>query len=339
MPKSMSKLPLKVVVTGAAGQIGYSLLPLLAGGKVFGPDQPICLAMLEIPRALEALNGVAMELADCAFPTLAETIATAKPEEAFAEADVAVLVGGFPRLAGMERKDLINKNTAIFKNMGENLEKYAKPSCKVLVVANPANTNCLVALSCCKRIPAKNFSCLTRLDHNRALAEIASKCKVPVNEVKNVVIWGNHSRTQYPDVDHGYVMKNGQKVTIREAVGESSYLDGEYIGKIQQRGAEIIKARKFSSALSAANAICDHLRTWLVTGTKAGEIVSMGVFSTGEHYGIQKGLIVSLPVTCTDGQYSVVDNLNVSDFAKEKILASVTELLQEAETMKAILNA
>jgi len=282
---------------------------------------------------------VVMELADCAFPTLAETIATADPAEAFANADVAVLVGGFPRLAGMERKDLIHKNTAIFKSMGENLENHAKETCKVLVVANPANTNCLVASSCCKRIPAKNFSCLTRLDHNRALAEIASKCQVAVSDVKNIVIWGNHSRTQYPDVDHGYVLKDGAKVGIREAVGDSAYLDGEFIGRIQQRGAEIIKARKFSSALSAANAVCDHLRTWLVTGTKPGEIVSMGVMSSGEHYDIAKGLMVSFPVTCAGGEYSIVDNLTVSEFGKGKIAASVAELLQESETAKSILNA
>lgn len=336
---TFDKPPLKVVVTGAAGQIGYALLPKLANGEVFGHDQPVVLSLLEIPRAVDALKGVVMELEDCAFPVLVGMIATTEPAVAFDGADVAVLVGGFPRLAGMERKDLIAKNSTIFKSMGEALSKYAKSTCKTLVVANPANTNCAIALACCKgKIPAKNFTCMTRLDHNRALAQIAKKCNVPVKCVQNVVIWGNHSSTQFPDVSNGFILKdNGEKVDIETAVNDTKFLREDFIQTVQQRGAAIIKARKMSSALSAANAACDHLRTWLVTGTKQGEIVSMGVVSRG-HYSLKENIVFSLPVTCANGEYTVCDSFEINDFAREKLDKTEAELVEELASANAFLE-
>jgi malate dehydrogenase len=293
--------------------------------------------MLEIPPALPALEGVKMEIQDCAFSTLVGLIPTADPAEAFADCDVAVLVGGFPRRQGMLRKDLIQINTKIFKSMGEAIEKYAKSTCKVLVVANPANSNCRVALKSCPKLPIENFTCLTRLDHNRALAQISLEANVSVDKVKNVIIWGNHSKTQYPDVSNGSITQSdGTVVPIEAAVNDSSYLQSEFISTVQQRGAAIIAARKFSSALSAANAICDHLRTWLVTGTKENEIVSMGVYSKGD-YDVAKGIIFSFPVTCKNGSYEIVQGLTIDDFAREKLKVTEDELLQEAKDAEEIL--
>eukprot|EP00943_MAST-04B_sp_MAST-4B-sp1_P002170 g2170.t1 len=329
--------PIKVVVTGAAGQIGYSLLPRIASGEVFGMNQPIILCMLEIPQALPALDGVRMELEDCAFSTLHGIIPTADPAVAFKDCDVAVLVGGFPRKKGMLRKDLIQKNTGIFKSMGEALNN-AKSTCKVLVVANPANSNCRVALKSCKKIPAKNFTCLTRLDQNRAYSQIANKVGVPVRDVNNIIIWGNHSKSQYPDVDKAYVMKNGGKRSVIDAVNDMDYLHGDFISTVQQRGAAVIDARGASSALSAANAALDHLRTWLVTGTKPGQFVSMGIYSQG-HYGIAKDIVFSFPLTCANGEYKVVEGMEISHFAREKLNATQAELLQEASDADEILGA
>jgi malate dehydrogenase len=326
--------PIKVVVTGAAGQIGYSLLPRIASGEVFGMNQPIILCMLEIPPALPALEGVKMEIEDCAFSTLAGLIPTADPAVAFQDCDVAVLVGGFPRRQGMLRKDLIQINTKIFKGMGEAMEKYAKPTCKVLVVANPANSNCRVALKSCPKLPVENFTCLTRLDHNRALAQIALKANVSVDSVQNVIIWGNHSKTQFPDISNGTI--NGE--SIANVVKDTAYLQNEFISTVQQRGAAIIAARKFSSALSAANAICDHLKTWLVTGTKPNEIVSMGVYSKGD-YDVAKDIIFSFPVKCNgNGTYDIVQGLSIDDHGREKLKVTENELLQEAKDAEEILN-
>ena len=338
--KTSDSKPIKVVVTGAAGQIGYSLLPRIASGEVFGSTQPIALYMLEIPPALPALAGVEMEIQDCAFRTLAELVSTSDPAVAFKDCDVAILVGGFPRKEGMLRKDLIQINTKIFKGMGEGLEKYAKKTCKVLVVANPANSNCRVTLKSCPKIPVENFTCLTRLDHNRALAQIAIKCKVSVGDVQNVVIWGNHSKTQFPDVSNCQVRgDNGNLVPAADIIGDSDYLQNDFVSTVQNRGAAIIAARKFSSALSAANAICDHLRTWLVTGTKDGEIVSMGIYSKGD-YGIAKDVVFSFPVTCsTNGEYTVVQGLKLDENAKERLKITEDELLQEAKEAEEILSA
>lgn len=332
--------PIKVVVTGAAGQIGYSLLPRLASGEVFGSQQAISLYMLEIPPALPALAGVEMEIQDCAFQTLAELVSTSDPAVAFKECDVAILVGGFPRKEGMLRKDLIQINTKIFKNMGEALQKHAKSTCKVLVVANPANSNCRVALKSCPKIPVENFTCLTRLDHNRALAQIAMKCKVSVGDVKNVVIWGNHSKTQFPDVSNCQVQDDrGNLVLATDIIHDDYYLQNDFVSTVQSRGAAIIAARKFSSALSAANAICDHLRTWLVTGTKDGEIVSMGIYSKGD-YDVAKDIIFSFPVSCSsNGEYTVVQGLKIDENAKGRLKVTENELLQEAQDADEILAA
>ena len=332
----MSKAPIKVVVSGAAGNIGYAIVPRLLNGEVFGMDQPIILCMLEIPPVLPTLNGVVMELKDCAFACNAGLIASADPNEAMQDADVVVLIGGFPRKQGMLRKDLIQKNTGIFKSMGEALNN-AKSTCKVLVVANPANSNCRVALKSCTKIPAKNFTCLTRLDQNRAYSQIADKVGVPVKDVHNIIIWGNHSKSQYPDIAKAYVMKDGKKHSVADAVGDMGYLHGDFISTVQQRGAAVIEARGASSALSAANAALDHLRTWLVTGTAPGQFVSMGIYSQG-HYGIAKDIVFSFPLTCANGEYKVVEGMEITDFARGKLNATQEELLQEASDADEILS-
>ena len=323
--------PLVVVVSGAAGQIGYSLLPLLANGRTFGPDRAVELRLLEIAPALKALEGVRMELQDGAYPLLASITCTADPTVAMKEADVVVLVGGFPRRKGMLRKDLIAKNTGIFKTMGTAIEAAAKATCKVLVVANPANTNCLVALQQCRRVPAKNFSALTRLDCNRARAQVASKVGRGVAGVRNVIIWGNHSATQYPDVetDGKFVESGGEDVALRDVVGDDEWLRGDFIAKVQQRGKAVIEARGLSSAMSAANAVSDHLRTWLYEGTRPGEHVPMAVYNSAGHYGVAPGTVFSFPCVCENGDYRVKDGFHLSDFAKEKLKITEAELLEE----------
>uniref|UniRef100_A0A4W5QPI7 Malate dehydrogenase n=1 Tax=Hucho hucho TaxID=62062 RepID=A0A4W5QPI7_9TELE len=254
--------PIRVLVTGAAGQIAYSLLYSIAKGDVFGKDQPIILVLLDIPPMLPVLDGVVMELQDCALPLLREVIPTDKVEVGFKDLDAAILVGSMPRKEGMERKDLLKANVAIFKTQGAALEKYAKKTVRVLVVGNPANTNCLIASKSAPSIPKENFSCLTRLDHNRARSQVAMRCGVPADAVKNVIIWGNHSSTQYPDVHHAMVNVRGKEVEAYDAVKDDSWLKGDFISTVQLRGAAVIKARKLSSAMSAAKAICDHMRDW-----------------------------------------------------------------------------
>ncbi|XP_069090326.1 malate dehydrogenase, cytoplasmic [Pleurodeles waltl] len=323
--------PIRVLVTGAAGQIAYSLLPPIAKGVVFGNDQPIVLILLDITPMMTALEGVVMELEDSAFPLLTAVIATDKEEVAFKDLDVAVLVGSMPRREGMERKDLLKANVKIFKSQGAALDKYSKKSVKVLVVGNPANTNCLTAAKSAPSIPKDNFSCLTRLDHNRAKAQISLRLKLQCDDVKNVIIWGNHSSTQYPDVTHAKVKVQGKEVGVYEAIKDDAYLKGDFISTVQQRGATVIKARKLSSAMSAAKAICDHLQDiWF--GTKEGEFVSMGVISDGNSYGIPEDLIYSFPVTIKNKSWSFVEGLPINDFSREKMDLTAKELVEEKET-------
>eukprot|EP01027_Heterolobosea_sp_BB2_P009416 GEZU01013883.1.p2 GENE.GEZU01013883.1~~GEZU01013883.1.p2 ORF type:complete len:333 (+),score=144.89 GEZU01013883.1:258-1256(+) len=329
----MSKSPLRVVVTGAAGQIGYSLLPLIANGDMFGKDQPVILHLLEIQPALKALNGVVMELEDGAYPLLAGVVPTIDYEVAFKDVDFAILVGAFPRKQGMERKDLMGMNAKIFKGQGEAIEKYASRNVKVLVVGNPANTNCLIASHFAPSIPRENFSALTRLDHNRAVAQVAKRVGAPVSSVKNVIIWGNHSSTQYPDVNHATV--NG--IPVRQAVNDDQYLNTEFITTVQKRGAAILDARGFSSAASAAKAITDHVRDWFL-GTKEGEWVSMAVPSDGS-YGIKQGVIYSYPVTIKDGKYTIVQGLKIDDFSRKMMDNTAQELFEEREMALATVTA
>ncbi|KAK8623797.1 hypothetical protein V6N13_065160 [Hibiscus sabdariffa] len=321
----MAKEPVRVLVTGAAGQIGYALVPMIARGIMLGADQPVILHMLDIPPAAEALNGVKMELVDAAFPLLKGVVATTDVVEACTGVNVAVMVGGFPRKEGMERKDVMSKNVSIYKSQASALEQHAAPNCKVLVVANPANTNALILKEFAPSIPAKNITCLTRLDHNRALGQISERLNVQVSDVKNVIIWGNHSSTQYPDVNHATV---GDK-PVRELVKDDEWLNGEFITTVQQRGAAIIKARKLSSALSAASAACDHIRDW-VLGTPEGTWVSMGVYSDGS-YDAPAGVIYSFPVTCKNGEWTIVQGLAIDEFSRKKLELTGAELTEEKE--------
>lgn len=319
----------RILITGAGGQIGYSLVSLVAKGDFLGPHQPVILHLLEIPNALEALNGVVMELYDCAYPLLEGVVATADPEVAFADVDYCLFVGAFPRLQGMERKDLIEKNIGIFSSQGKVLDRLAKKDCKSVVVGNPANTNCLILMENAPSISKKNFSALTRLDHNRAVSQIAVRANVNPDDVHGVAIWGNHSKTQYPDVNNATIINT----PVREVVNDDVWLDGEFIETIQNRGAVIIAARKASSALSAAKAIIDHMRDW-VFGT--GErIVSMGVHtekqSTGDYfYDLNERLVFSFPVRCANGEYHVVEGLNIES-SQSFITKTLTELLEERE--------
>ena len=319
--------PVKVAVTGAAGQIGYSLLFRIASGAMLGPDTPVELRLLEITPALDALRGVAMELEDCAFPLLDGIVQTDDPNVAFEGANVALLVGSRPRSKGMERKDLLEANGAIFTVQGKALGDNAADDIKVLVVGNPANTNCLIAMNNASGIPAERFTAMTRLDHNRAMAQLAAKTGTTVNDIRRMTIWGNHSATQYPDLFHAEV---GGTVAA-EAVGDQAWLEGEFIPTVQQRGAAIIEARGLSSAASAANAAIDHVHDW-VLGTPEGDWVSMAVCSDGS-YGVPEGLISSFPVTCSGGEWSIVPDLDIDDFSRGRIDASVAELGEERDTV------
>ncbi|KAI8025317.1 hypothetical protein LOK49_LG02G00739 [Camellia lanceoleosa] len=323
----MAKDPVRVLVTGAAGQIGYALVPMIARGAMLGPDQPVILHMLDIQPAAQALKGVKMELVDAAFPLLRGIVATTDVVEACKGVNIAIMVGGFPRNEGMERKDVMSKNVSIYKAQASALEKHAAPNCKVLVVANPANTNALILKEFAPSIPEKNITCLTRLDHNRALGQISERIHVHVGDVKNVIIWGNHSSTQYPDVNHATVSTGTTHKPVRELVGDDNWLKTEFITTVQQRGAAIIQARKLSSALSAASSACDHIRDW-VLGTPKGTWVSMGVYSDGS-YGIQPGLIYSFPVTCEKGDWSIVQGLKIDEFSRGKMDATAKELMEE----------
>ncbi|MFH4973866.1 hypothetical protein AB6A40_000575 [Gnathostoma spinigerum] len=327
--------PIKVLVTGAAGQIGYSLVLQIARGDVFGKDKPLILVLLDIPPMMTVLEGVHFELQDCAFPNLKEIIPVTDEKTAFTDIDYAFLVGAMPRKKGMERKDLLAANVKIFKSQGEALAKYAKPTTKVLVVGNPANTNAFIAAKyAAPKVPAKNFSAMTRLDHNRALSQIAIKCGVGPGDVKNVIIWGNHSNTQVPDAKHAKVRKDGKEVDAYIAVNDEAWIKGDFMTTVQKRGAVIIEKRKLSSAMSAAKAACDHIHNWYV-GTAEGEWVSMAVSSDGS-YGVPEGLIFSFPVTIQNGEWKIVQGLEVDAFIKEKIVVTQKELESERdEALKA----
>lgn len=323
----MAKNAVRVLVTGAAGQIGYALVPMIARGGMLGPDQPVILHMLDIPPAVESLNGVKMELIDAAFPLLKGVIATTDVVEACKDVNIAIMVGGFPRKEGMERKDVMSKNVSIYKSQASALEHHAAKDVKVLVVANPANTNALILKEFAPSIPAKNITCLTRLDHNRALGQIAERLGVQVCDVKNVIIWGNHSSTQYPDVHHAVVTTKDGEQPVQKLISDDFWLHGEFITTVQQRGAAIIKARKLSSALSAASSACDHIRDW-VLGTPKGTWVSMGVYSDGS-YNVPPGLIYSYPVICENGEWCIVQGLPINEFSREKLHATAKELVEE----------
>ncbi|KAM9584954.1 malate dehydrogenase, cytoplasmic [Trichechus inunguis] len=322
--------PIRVLVTGAAGQIAYSLLYSIGNGSIFGKDQPLILLLLDITPMMGVLEGVVMELQDCALPLLKDIIATDKEEIAFKDLDVAILVGSMPRREGMERKDLLKANVKIFKSQGAALDKYAKKSVKVIVVGNPANTNCLTAIKSAPSIPKENFSCLTRLDHNRAIGQIVLKLGVTAKDVRNVIIWGNHSSTQYPDFSHAKVKFQGKEVGVYEALKDDSWLKGEFITTVQQRGAAVIKARKLSSAMSAAKAIGDHVRDiWF--GTPEGEFVSMGVISDGNPYGVPDDLLYSFPVVIKNKTWKIAEGLTINDFSREKMDLTAKELTEEKE--------
>jgi malate dehydrogenase len=315
-------------VTGAAGQIGYQLLFRIASGQLLGPDTPVYLSMLEITDALKAAEGTAMELVDCAFPLLTGIDISDDPNEAFDRVNVALLVGAKPRSKGMERSDLLEANGGIFKPQGQALNEHAAEDVKVLVVGNPANTNCLIAKSNAPDIPAERFTAMTRLDHNRALGQLASKVQASVGEVTNMTIWGNHSTTQYPDITHAKV--NGRPAP--EVVDDQDWVENDFIPTVQKRGAAIIEARGASSAASAANAAIDHVHDW-VMGTKPDDWVSMSIPSDGS-YGVDEGLISSFPVTCSNGSYQIVQGLEINDFSRSRIETTVNELKEERDAVK-----
>ena len=324
------KKPMRVAVTGAAGQIGYSLLFRIASGEMLGKDQPVILQLLEIPdeKAQKALKGVMMEVDDCAFPLLAGMTAYSDAMTGFKDADIALLVGARPRGPGMERKDLLEANGAIFTVQGKALDTVASRNVKVLVVGNPANTNSLIAQKSAPSLPAKNFTAMMRLDHNRALSQIAAKIGKPVANIRKVTIWGNHSATQYPDLFNAEV--DGQKVW--PMINDQAWLEGTFIPTVQKRGAAIIEARGLSSAASAANAAIEHIRDW-VLGTPAGDWVTMGIPSDGS-YGIPEGVMFGYPVTCANGEYKIVQGLELSEFSKIRAAASHKELLEERDGVK-----
>ncbi len=326
----MSRAPVRVVITGAAGQIGYQLSFRIASGQMLGPDQPVILQLLEISPALEALKGVAMELDDCAFPTLAGVIATDQADVAFKDADYALLVGAKPRGPGMERSDLLLGNAKIFSAQGKVMNTHASRDLKVLVVGNPANTNALIAQQNAPDLNPANFTAMTRLDHNRAMAQLAGNTGKHTTDVKGMIIWGNHSATQYPDISHCKVA--GQAAS---AAANADWLKKEFIPIVQQRGAAIIKARGVSSAASAASAAIDHMRDWTL-GTPAGEWTSMAVPSDGS-YGIAPGVIYSYPVTCKGGKYQIIQGLEISAFSRGLMDATDKELREERAAVEELL--
>ncbi len=323
----MSTSPVRVAVTGAAGQIGYSLLFRIASGEMLGPDQPVVLQMLEITPALGALDGVAMELDDCAFPLLAGTVKTDDPNVAFGDADYALLVGAMPRKAGMERADLLEANGGIFGPQGKAINDNASRDIKVLVVGNPANTNALIALSHAPDVDPRQFHAMTRLDHNRAMSQLGAKVGRPVTSIRKMTIWGNHSTTQYPDLFHCEV--DGQNAAA--LVDDQEWIENEFIPTVAKRGAAIIQARGASSAASAANAAIDHMHDWAL-GTNEGDWVSMSVYSDGS-YDVPPEIVSSFPATCTDGEFSIVRGLDIDEFSRQRIDASAAELIAERDTV------
>jgi len=324
------KSPVRVAVTGAAGQISYSLLFRIAAGEMLGADQPVILQLLEITPALTALQGTVMELEDCAFPLLAGVVQTDDPAVAFRDADYALLVGARPRGPGMERKDLLEANANIFSVQGKAINDHAQRGIKVLVVGNPANTNALIAQRNAPAIDPRQFTAMTRLDHNRTLTQVALKTGATVNDVSRMIIWGNHSATQYPDLHHAQVKGKPALSLVDQA-----WYENELIPVVQQRGAAVIKTRGASSAASAANAAISHMRSWAL-GTPAGDWVSMGVHSDGS-YGIAKGLIYSFPCTCQGGDWKIVKDLDINAFSREKMTLTETELSEERDAVQHLL--
>jgi malate dehydrogenase len=324
----VSDSPVKVAVTGAAGQIGYAILYRIASGQLLGPDTEVHLSLLEIPNAVKAAEGTAMELDDCAFPLLAGVDIYDDPKQAFDGVNVALLVGARPRGKGMERSDLLEANGGIFKPQGEALNSGAASDVKILVVGNPANTNCLIAQSNAADIPRERFSAMMRLDHNRAIAQVAAKLGRKVSEITNMTVWGNHSATQYPDIVHAKV--GGQSAA--EAVGDQQWIESDFIPTVQKRGAAIIEARGASSAASAANAAIDHVHDW-VLGTPEGSWVSMAIASDGS-YGIEEGVFCGHPCRCSGGEYEIVQGLEIDEFSRSRIDATVAELREERDAVK-----
>ncbi|MAD57960.1 MAG: malate dehydrogenase [Porticoccus sp.] len=324
------KEPVRIAVTGAAGQISYSLLFRIASGQMLGTDQPVILQMLEITPALEALRGVAMELDDCAFPQLSGMVCTDDPNIAFKDADYALLVGARPRGPGMERKDLLEANAAIFSVQGKAINQNASSDIKVLVVGNPANTNALIAQRNAPNINPRQFTAMMRLDHNRAKIQIAQKTDKKINDICRMSVWGNHSATQYPDIYHCSISKETATSLIKQ-----EWYEENFIPTVQQRGAAIIKARGASSAASAANAAIDHMRDWAL-GTTTDDWVSMGVYSDGS-YGITEGLIYSFPCVCKDGDWKIVSNLEINEFSRKKMTTTEKELIEERDAVKHLL--
>ena len=325
------KQPMNVAITGAAGQIGYALAFRVASGALLGPDQPVNLHLLEITPALPGLQGVAMELNDCAFPTLNRIVATDDAKVAFKDCHAALLVGARPRGPGMERKDLLLANAQIFSAQGKALDAVASRDCKVLVVGNPANTNALIAMKNAKSLNPRNFTAMTRLDHNRALSQLAAKTGAHVNDIRKMVIWGNHSATQYPDINHCLVKGQSARTLV-----DQDWIEKDFIPTVQQRGAAIIKARGASSAASAASAAIDHVRDW-ARGSLQGDWVSMGIPSDGS-YGIPEGVIYSYPVICRGGQYEIVQGLDIDAFSRARMDATLKELLEERDGVKDLLG-
>ncbi|MCO5999198.1 malate dehydrogenase [Actinoallomurus rhizosphaericola] len=324
----MTRTPVNVTVTGAAGQIGYALLFRIASGQLLGADVPVRLRLLEIPQAVKAAEGTAMELDDAAFPLLAGIDVTDDLKKAFDGTNVALLVGARPRTKGMERGDLLEANGGIFKPQGEAINSGAADDVRVLVVGNPANTNALIAKSHAPDVPADRFTAMTRLDHNRAIAQLSKKVQAPVSDIKKIAIWGNHSATQYPDIFHAEIAGRN----AAEAVNDEAWLRETFIPTVAKRGAAIIEARGASSAASAASAAIDHVHTW-VNGTAEGDWTSMAVVSDGS-YGVPEGLISSFPVVCKDGKWEIVQGLEINDFSRERIDASVRELEEERDAVR-----
>ncbi len=323
----MSKAPVRVAVTGAAGQIGYSLLFRIASGEMLGADQPVILQMLEITPALGALEGVAMELDDCAFPLLAGTVRTDDANVAFGDADYALLVGAMPRKQGMERADLLQANGGIFGPQGKAIDESANKDIKVLVVGNPANTNALIAMSAAPSVDPRQFHAMTRLDHNRALSQLGAKVGSPITDITKMTIWGNHSTTQYPDLFHCEV--DGKNAAA--LIDDQAWLENDFIPTVAKRGAAIIDARGASSAASAANAAIDHMHDWAL-GTPDGDWVSMSVISDGS-YGAPEGIVTSYPAICSGGDFSIVNGLEINDFSRTRMEASWAELVEERDTV------
>ncbi len=329
----MAKAPMRVAVTGAAGQIGYSLLFRIANGDLLGKDQPVILQLLEIPdeKAQKALTGVMMELEDCAFPLLAGITAHSDPMTAFKDIDVALLVGARPRGPGMERKDLLSANAQIFTAQGKALNAVAKKTVKVLVVGNPANTNAYIAMKSAPDIPAKNFTAMLRLDHNRALSQLANKLNKPVADIEKLVVWGNHSPTMYPD--YRFATIDGK--SVKDSINDAAWNKDVFIPTVGKRGAAIIEARGLSSAASAANAAIDHIHDW-VLGTN-GKWVTMGIPSKGE-YGIPAEVIYGFPVVCENGEYKMIEGLEIDEFSRERMTHTLNELLEEQAGVKHLLS-